>query len=364
MRSRRGRLIGLTALFLLFLLGLFPRVTSAHDNVSIAFTDISMKGHAIQVILQMDMYDIRVEATPEEPDVGDLTPEAYARFVNELQAPVEKYLLANLQLYADDLPLKGKLTRLSQVEIKDQNQPFAEAVLEFPVANTPHKFEMDYDMVFQRDPYHVNYVNAALGELKANAVFVAESHEMRIGDMSAPYTLEHFSLLGLKQALSLFEAILFIALLIIGRRSFKQLAIALAVFWGAYTLTFVLAGLRPLDLSGAFLPFMLAFSVVIVALYTLRGKQKTLYPWLAGGFGLFYGAGYAEGLAGLKADGGTNIVPVLAYMAGIGVALAVIAALLYLLLQYAWKAKSFVPRMSKVILPFAIVWLVVKLFVY
>ncbi|SFJ83534.1 hypothetical protein SAMN02799624_06202 [Paenibacillus sp. UNC496MF] len=42
----------------------------------------------------------------------------------------------------------------------------------------------------------------------------------------------------------------------------------------------------------------------------------------------FYGAGYAEGLAGLKADGGTSIVPVLAYMAEIGVALAIIAALL------------------------------------
>ncbi|NBD25693.1 HupE/UreJ family protein [Paenibacillus glycinis] len=357
-----GRLIGCTAIVFCFAIGLFPKATSAHDNVSIAFTDISMDGHAIKMVLQINMYDIRVEATPEAPDVGDLTPEAYNRFVTELQDPVEKYLLANIQLYADDLPLKGKMTRLSQVEVKDQNQPFAEAVLEFPVVNTPRKFEMAYNLVFQRDPYHVNYVNAALGDLKANAVFVAELHEMKIGEMSLPYTLGHFALLGLKQMLIMFEAIILIALLIIGRTSFKQLAIALFVFLGMVAVTLALASMRAVDLPSQFTHFMVALSVVVVSLYTLLGKKKNLYPWMAGGFGFFYGAGYVEGLAGLEPDGGNNAYPVLAYMTGIGVALILVAGLLYLLLQFALKAKSAIPRISKVIVPVAILWLLVKLF--
>ncbi|NIK78001.1 hypothetical protein FHS15_003139 [Paenibacillus castaneae] len=360
--KRMGRLFIFSTIMFVFLLGLFPSVTSAHDNDSIAFTDISIKGNVIKFVIQIDMYDIRVEATPENPDVGDKTSEAYDRFVKESHDPVEKYLLSNIELYADDLPLKGKLTQLSQVDKEDQNQPFAEAVLEYPVENSPQKFELDYNLVFERDSYHVNYVNVALGDLKANAVFVSELHELRIGQMSLPYTLEHFFLLGLKHVLTLFESIILIALLIIGRKSVKQLAAALFVFLGIYSLTLILAGLQLLNLPDHFIHSIIALSIFIVSLYTLLSKKKNLYLWLAGGFGFFYGFGYAEGLAGLKSDGGHKIYSVLAYTVGIGAAVSIIALILYLVLHFVLKVKNLFSWILKTLLLFGIVWFIVRAF--
>lgn len=124
---------------------LWAPLTFAHDGASLAYSDVSMKDGVITYKLQLDMYDMRAGATQNDPNRQFTTPEVFNQFVRNSQDEVETYLLSQIKLYADNLQLDGKLTQLTYLE-KD-NQPFAEAILEYPVRSNPQHVKLDYDLV-------------------------------------------------------------------------------------------------------------------------------------------------------------------------------------------------------------------------
>lgn len=354
------RLLVLSFVFFGLILGLWPSTSSAHGEPSLAFSTISLEDGVIKYVLQLDLSDFQTDTGIEDSAIGEQTPGALDRSQKKSYATVEEYFLSNIQLYADGLPLKGKLTQLRKVEVEGENQPFAEAVLEYPNINAPQEFYLDYNLVFGRDGWHVNYVNVAIGDLKKEAVLVSDLRELRIGQMSLPYSLIHFFLLGLMHSFTGFISILFIISFILGCRSMKQFISILSVFFGLQALTFILASLQLVTLPDKFVHSIIAISIILTSLYTLFSKQKKFYFWLAGGTGFFSGFGFTEGLAGLRSEGGNVMAPLLAHMAGTILVVALIAIILYVILRYAMKVKNLNTWVLRGVLLFGAIWFIWK----
>jgi hypothetical protein len=332
--------IGLILLSLA-LFGLWVPVAFAHDGDSLAYSDISMKDGVIKYTLQLDLYDLRAGATPDDPDRGNTSPEALKQFIKNSQAEVEVYLLSQIKLYADNLLLDGKLTQLQYMD--KENQPFGEAILEYPVNNIPQHFVLDYDLVFDIDQWHVNYVTLALGELKQNVVLVNELREIQVGQLNLALVIKQFFLLGIEQLLLGYDDILFILGLLIGVRSVKQLLVVIGSFAVAHSLTLILSSLQILTLPVKFVESAIALSILYIALNNLLNKNKEHNLWLAICFSLIHGFGLAELLNGMSNKGGYFTPSLIAFNVGIEVGLVLIVLILYPIIHYIRRIKRVIP---------------------
>lgn len=346
--------------FVLF--GLGAPATLAHQNESIAYSDISFEDGVIKYVLQIDMYDIRVATTPDDPDIGSSTPEVLERFTSASQAEVENYVLSKIQLYADNFLLKGKLTQLHTIERVNESQPFAEAVLEYPVKNIPKRFVMEYHLVFESDQWHVNFVDLAIGDLKKSVVMVNEIQELQVGEMSLQYTFKKFFLLGLGHGLTGFEAIIFAIAFLIGCKSVKQTLVVTVSFVVANLLTLTLTGLHILTLPAQLIEIVIALSILSISLYTLFKGNEKYRLWLVGGFGLFYGSGFAEVFSRMKGDNEHYVSSLMSISGGIEVGLCVIVLILYPAIHYARKIKWILPLCLITFALFGFVWFMAKLY--
>ncbi|NQX59870.1 HupE/UreJ family protein [Paenibacillus qinlingensis] len=316
----------------LVLFALCVPVTFAHDGDSLAYSDISIKDGVITYKLQLDMYDMRAGATQDDPDRQFTTPEELNRFVSNSRDEVEAFLLSQIKLYGDNLQLDGKLTQLNYVE-KD-NQPFAEAILEYPVRNNPQHFVLDYDLVFNMDEWHVNYVTLELGKLKQNAVLVNDLREFQVGQMSFGHAISTYFQLGLESFSFGFNHILFLLALLIGARSKKQLLMYIGSFAVAHSLTLIIVSLHILTLPHKFVESGIALSILYIALNNLLNKNKEQNIWLVSCFSLIHGFGFAEICSGMSNKGGHVAPALIAYNVGIVVSLVVIVLILYPLIHY------------------------------
>ncbi|MFC5651123.1 HupE/UreJ family protein [Paenibacillus solisilvae] len=340
--------------------GLWVPVSSAHGNVSVAYSDISLENGSIKYVFQLDMYDMIAEVNPDDPDINSSTQEVLNRFYSKYHAEVEADLLSKIELYADNMPLKGKLTQFRYIEKESEVQPFAEVVLEYPVRNTPKQFALNYNMVFDRDEWHVNYVNLNVGELQKTAVFITQLHELSVGQMSLQYAFKQFFLTGLEHWLTAAEAVLFIFTLLIGCRSVKKYLTAVAVFAAAHSLTLILAGLHILVLPDRFVESVIALSILYIALNTLFNKNMKYQLWLAGGFGLIHGFRFAEALSGMREDGGHAVSSLVAYNVGIEVGLLLLALILYPAIHYLHKIRRAIPAILSAIALLSLIGFIIK----
>ncbi|BFT74386.1 HupE/UreJ family protein [Paenibacillus sp. P36] len=332
--------VGFFALsFVLFIL--WVPLTYAHDGDSLAYSDISMKGGVITYKLQLDMYDMRAGATQNDPNRQFTTPEVLNRFVTNSQKEVETYLLSQIKLYADNLLLDGKLTQLTYFE-KD-NQPFAEVILEYPVKTNPQHFKLNYDLVFDMDEWHVNYVTLALGEFKHNAVLVKDLREVQVGQLSFGHAIRTFFQLGAESLLLGFEHLLFLLGLLISVKSRKQLLVFVGIFAAAQSLTLILASLSIPMLPNKFVESGLALSILYIALNLLLNKNKEQNLWLVSCFSLIHGFGFAEVLRKMSSNGQHVASSLIAYSTGIIISLAIIVLILYPLMSAIRKIKWATP---------------------
>lgn len=331
---------GLFALSLVLFV-LWVPVTFAHDGDSLAYSDISMKDGVITYKLQLDMYDMRAGATQDDPNRQFTTPEVLNQFVRNSQDEVEAYLLSQINLYADNLQLDGKLTQLTYFD-KD-NQPFAEAIMEYPVRTKPQHFKLDYNLVFDMDEWHVNYVTLALGELKHNAVLVNDLREVQMGQLSFGHAISHFFKLGYESLLRGLEHILFLMGLLIGVKSRRQLLVFTAIFAAAPSLTMIAASLRIPMLPDKFVNSVIALSILYVALNILLNKNKEQNLWLISCFSLIHGFGFAELLSRMSNKGQYVASSLIAYNVGIIISLVLILLILYPLIAAIRRIKWAIP---------------------
>ncbi|MBW7453097.1 HupE/UreJ family protein [Paenibacillus sepulcri] len=340
--------------------GIWVPVSAAHGNISVAYSDISMEKGIIKYVFQLDMYDMIAEVNLDDPDINLSTQEVLNRFYSKYHAEVATDLLSKIELYADNLPLKGKLTQFRFIEKEGEAQPFAEVVLEYPVRNVPRQLALNYNVVFERDQWHVNYVNLHVDELQKTAVFITQLHELQVGQMSLQYALKQFFLIGLEYWLTAVEAILFLLALLIGCRSVKQYLMVAVIFAVALCLTLILAGLHILVLPDRFVESLIALSILYIALNSLFNKNMKYQIGLAGGFGLIHGFGFAEAVSGMRVDGGHSVSSLAAYNVGIETGLLLLALILYPIIHYLHKIKRGIPALLTAIALFGLVWFIIK----
>lgn len=322
-----------------FMLGSWAPAALAHGD-SVAFMDLSLKKGVIRSVIQIDLNDLRMDAIPPDEESLLQTPEQIDNYLKKYQKEVGSYLLSNLTLYSDYLPLKGKVTQLKYIEKEGEPQPFAEAILEYPAKIAPTLVGLDYNLVFDRDPWHVVYVNLKIGELEKNEVFVEQIRKLQIGEMSLQNAVQRYFLLGLMHMLTDFKVILFLLGFLISCRYIKKTIAAMSLFIGASSITLILSSMQILTLPDGFIHLFTILSMVIVALYALFIKNKKYILWAAGGFGLIYGFNFSEGLDGIRAEEEYLAPSVIAFNVGIEVALALIVLILYPAIHYLFRMKK------------------------
>ncbi|MFC3747162.1 HupE/UreJ family protein [Paenibacillus sp. GCM10012306] len=318
-------------------------VSLAHGNVSVAYSEITLEHNTIKYVLQLDMYDMMAEVNPDDPDLALTTEEVLNKFYSKHQTEVEHLLLTKIKLYGDSLPLIGKVTQFRYIEKENEVQPFAEAVIEYPIKRNPQQFTLDYNLVFDRDQWHVNYVNLNLGELKKEAVLIAQITELQVGEMKLPSILQYFSLLGIDQFFRSYESILVLAILILGFQNNNQTLRTLAIFAITQSITLLLSGLHVIALPDRLLNALIPLSVVFLALSIYYNRAMKQLPWIAGGLGIIHGFWYAKQLIGLREDGGHFALSVTAFYAGLEATVVLISLSLLIIINCFRKVKYATP---------------------
>ncbi|KAI7258032.1 hypothetical protein KC345_g10639, partial [Hortaea werneckii] len=323
------------------------RLLKAHGNVSVAYSEITLEDGVIKYVLQLDMYDMMAEINPDDPDTGATTAAVLGRFISQHRTEINERLLTQITLYADHLPLKGKVTGLRYTEKENEVQPFAEAVLEYPVRRTPRQFAMDYRLVFDRDQWHVNYVDLNLDTLQKQAVLIAQIPAVEAGKMDLPDIFKQFILLGLEKSSANYVSVLLVLLLLTGTRTLRQSFKAAAAFAAGQSLTLILSGLQLLSLPERIISPLMALSLVYMAVHVFlyRDSRRTLFL-IAAGLGLLHGCGYAGALTGLKPDAGYFVSSVLAFYTGTEFVLILIVLILALAAAYLRKWNKLLPTLA------------------
>ncbi|WP_201007385.1 HupE/UreJ family protein [Paenibacillus glycanilyticus] len=337
----------------------------AHSGNSVAYSDIGLKDGSIAYDLRIDMYDLRLAVAPNDPDVGDFSPEVLQKFVTEHKDDVEAYLLDKIHLYADSLPLEGSLLTLEATVARDQ--PYAEAILRFDLSGKPEHFVLDYQPIYDDvDQWHMNYVTLDLkqdGSDKQSYVLNFDKREVELGKISLLRAVKQFFILGIEHLITGYDHILFVLSLLIGARSMKQILGVVTAFTAAHTVTLLLAGFGVIHLPGKLVESVIALSIIYVALNSILNKNASKHNlFLAFGFGLIHGCGFAATLSEMRLDGGQMAASLLTFNVGIEFGQLMIVLLLYPVIHYARRIRWTMPAMSATISVFGLIWLIQRAF--
>lgn len=287
--------------------------------------------------------------------------EVLLKFVQVHKKEVEAYLLDKIHLYADSLPLEGTLLTLEATEALDQ--PYAEAKLRFELSGKPEHFILDYQAIYDDvDQWHMNYVTMNLeqgGSEKQSYVLNFDTREVELGKISLLRAVKQFFILGIEHLITGYDHILFVLSLLIGARSIKQILGVVTAFTAAHTVTLLLAGFGVINLPGKLVESVIALSIIYVALNSVLNKNASKHNlFLAFGFGLIHGCGFAATLSEMRLDGGQMAASLLTFNVGIEFGQLMIVLVLYPVVHYARRIRWTMPAMSAAISVFGLIWLI------
>ncbi|EKN64755.1 hypothetical protein BABA_22743 [Neobacillus bataviensis LMG 21833] len=347
--------------FLLAFSGLNVPVSFAHTGDSQAYSDISERDDVLQYILRVDMAELRIAVTPNDPEIGTNTPEVINQFVKNSKPEVETYLLSNIKLHGDGIPLEGKLTRLQAIEVN--NRPFAEVILEYSQNHKPEYLALTYDMIFDDvDQWHTNFVTINHNGKNQNSVITYESREIQLGQVSFIRAIKQFFLLGVEHLITGYDHILFLLGLLIGARSIKQILKVVTAFTAAHTVTLILASMHIIMLPERFVESLIALSIIYVAINNVFNRNMKHNIWLAFGFGLIHGFGFAGSLSEMRMDGGHFMSSLLTFNLGIEMGQILFVLAIYPVIHYIRRVKWSIPAISASISLFGAVWFIQRAF--
>lgn len=184
---------------------------------------------------------------------------------------------------------------------------------------------------------------------------------------SSPSFGEFFKL-GVTHILSGFDHLLFLGALLIGVRKVGPMLVVITCFTMAHSITLALAATGVVVIPSRITEPLIAVSIIVVAVGNLfRPAATSDRHWLAAGFGLIHGFGFASALreAGLGSKGLALAKPLFAFNLGVEAGQLLVAALFLPLLFRLLQAKSFerygIPAISTLILALGSFWLVQRL---
>ena len=161
------------------------------------------------------------------------------------------------------------------------------------------------------------------------------------------------------------DHLLFLAALLLGARSLRQLVFLITAFTLAHSLTLALVVTGLITPPTAWVEVLIAASVAAAAALNLVTQRSAAHPWLCVPFGLLHGMGFASALGALGLPAGEFVLGLITFNAGIEAAqLALVAA--FALTVWRWRtAPAYRARVvqpgSTLILLIACLWLVTRI---
>jgi len=237
---------------------------------------------------------------------------------SELQArqdAVVAYAFARLRISADGAACRLRFTDL----LVDYHNDGTYAVLRFAVepSGAARELEVEYHLLFDLDPRHRGLFRLEANGLGQASVFTVERPAQRF-ELGAPARGRSFFTFigaGVWHIWTGFDHILFLLALLLPsvlRREGRQWRAAdawrpvlvnvvkiVTAFTLAHSLTLSLATLGVVELPSRWVESAIAASVLVAALNNLRPVFLAKGWWVAFGFGLVHGFGFAGALTGL-----------------------------------------------------------------
>ena len=273
---------------------------------------------------------------------------------------VQDYINSHINLYADSTKVEGTIEN-SDVETINDRQ-FAVINLNYRLEQRPQKLILDYNMFLDdSDPSHANYATIKLDGKQQEAVLSYESRELAIGEVTFMQSATQFLLLGLEHIFTGYDHILFVISLLFGAKTFKNILSLVTAFTIAHSFTLILATLEIVQLPGRFVESAIALSIIYVALINIFSPDSKHQPWLAFGFGLIHGFGFAGILSEMRLDGNHLATSLLSFNIGIEIGQLIIVSVVFPILLWVKKltfkpVKWVIPGTSVAILAFGLVW--------
>ena len=273
---------------------------------------------------------------------------------------VQDYINSHINLYADSTKVEGTIEN-SDVETINDRQ-FAVINLNYRLEQKPQKLILDYNMFLDdSDPSHANYATIKLDGKQQEAVLSYESRELAIGEVTFMQSATQFLLLGLEHIFTGYDHILFVISLLFGAKTFKNILSLVTAFTIAHSFTLILATLEIVQLPGRFVESAIALSIIYVALINIFSPDSKHQPWLAFGFGLIHGFGFAGILSEMRLDGNHLATSLLSFNIGIEIGQLIIVSVVFPILLWVKKltfkpVKWVIPGTSVAILAFGLVW--------
>ncbi|MEW9500342.1 HupE/UreJ family protein [Jeotgalibacillus marinus] len=345
MNTRRIFLLLGMMTFFVFL----PLTTHAHTNDSEGFSFIEVNEETIHYELKLDLEEFA---------------EAMSREMNESQLfdtdTVQEFLNARIEVYADGVIVEGVI---EQAEIETiQERPVAVMNLTYEMKRKPEKIILDYHMFFDETaPSHANFVTIDMDGVKKQIILTYSSRQLEVGEMSFIQNAKQFLSLGVKHIFTGYDHILFILALLFGAKTIRNILSLVTAFTLAHSITLALATFDLVQLPSRIVESAIALSIIYVALIHLLNLDAKHHPWLAFGFGLIHGFGFAGILSEMQLEGSQMAMSLLSFNLGIELGQLFIVSLAFPLILWIKKStkkpvKWIIPGISVCILVFGLVW--------
>ncbi|MEH7378542.1 HupE/UreJ family protein [Neobacillus drentensis] len=342
-------------LIFLSLSSFLPPSASAHTNNSEGFSTIEVKEKSLDYELKLDLEELG-HALNKETDQKQLIDHKV----------VQQYINSHIKLYTDSELIEGSVVKTDVEMIKER--PFAVINLAYKTEHKPEKLVVQYNMFLDdSDPSHANFATIKMDGKQQEKILTFESRELEIGEVSFLQNAKQFLVLGLEHIFTGYDHILFVISLLFGAKTIRHILSLVTAFTIAHSITLALATFDIIHLPSRFVESAIALSIIYVALINIFNQDSKHQPWLAFGFGLIHGFGFAGILAEMRLDTNHMVTSLVSFNLGIEIGQLIIVSLAYPLILWIKKLtlkpiKWVIPGTSVAILAFGLVWFIERAF--
>jgi hydrogenase/urease accessory protein HupE len=182
---------------------------------------------------------------------------------------------------------------------------------------------------------------------------------LEIGQVSFFQNATQFLVLGLEHIFTGYDHILFVISLLFEAKTIRHILSLVTAFTFAHSITLVFATLQIVQLPSVLVESAIALSIIYVALINIFHPDSKHQPWLAFGFGLIHGFGFAGILSEMRLDTNQMATSLISFNIGIEIGQLIIVSLAFPLILYIKKLKPgkwIIPGTSLGILAFGLMW--------
>ena len=346
----------------------FPQTAFSHQS-SVVFLRLVPERHTLHVTLRIANSDL-FEALGLPADHVVL-PEDVHRQREQLTA----YLLGRVSVANLGVGCPGRREQ-SAFEPR-QGGFFAVETLAFECPRALEKSTLRYDLFFDLDPRHQGMALVELPGAPREYIFRENS---RLLTLDQPRTVLDYALdylrLGIEHIFTGYDHLAFVIglLLLVGslwrktspRHALGYILRVVTGFTVAHSLTLILSALRFVSLPSRWVESLIALSIGYVAIENIVGVKVQRRLWLAFGFGLVHGLGFASVLLELGLPSRGLVVSLLCFNLGVEVGQLTVVLLLLPLLalmsRSKWYPSVMIRGASWILLALSLIWFVERAF--